>query len=635
MDTLENSDKQPLVLSMDYGTISEQKPPAITFSWNNITVRQPRPQSRASADVQTDHIVVAAAGEASPGDLLAILGSSGAGKTSLLNALTFRNLAGLEVTGNRMVNQELATPSGMTSVSAYVQQDDLFIGTLTVREHLVFQAMVRMDQHLGYKARVARVEEVIADLGLDKCKNTQIGVPGTNKGISGGERKRLSFATEILTNPSILFCDEPTSGLDSYMAGHVVELMKELANQGRTVVTTIHQPSSIILAQFNKILLIAEGRTAYMGEISGATNFLSSCGYPCPPQYNPADHAIEVLTILPTDKENSRQRVAKICNQFSQTSYGQLLAFQTPLEQHIKPAQTNPHSPYAVGWCPQFWALLWRGWLSVIREPKIMKVRVFQTVFIAGLIGVIYYGQNADQAGIVNINGVLFFFITNLTFSNIFNVINVFCMELPVFLREHHSGRYRTDVYFLTKQLAEMPIFVLLPLLLLGITYFLIQLNPLLERFVIACGVLELLTQTVISYGYFVSCLCSSLPLALGVASPLILPLFIFGGMFLKNGSLPFWLEWMKYLSWFYYSYEALVINQWSGVTNISCSDVITTTSNNTGTERCLRTGLEVLEQLNFQEENFYFDILMLTVLSVGLRVAAFLTLLAKTRRKT
>ena len=148
MDT-EEGEHQPLIRNAEYGSIIEQKPAPIAFSWNNITVRQ----TQSSQTVQRDsnrpgEIVSDASGQAAPGDLLAILGSSGAGKTSLLNALTFRNLAGLQVTGSRYVNQELVTPNSITSISAYVQQDDLFMGTLTVREHLVFQAMARMRHHL-------------------------------------------------------------------------------------------------------------------------------------------------------------------------------------------------------------------------------------------------------------------------------------------------------------------------------------------------------------------------------------------------------------------------------------------------------------------------------------------------------
>lgn len=95
------------------------------------------------------------------------------------------------------------------------------------------------------------------------CKNSQIGC--FEKGISGGERKRLSFASEILTDPSLMFCDEPTSGLDSFMALNVVQVLKHLTENGKTVITTIHQPSSEIFSLFDKILLLAEGRIAFLG----------------------------------------------------------------------------------------------------------------------------------------------------------------------------------------------------------------------------------------------------------------------------------------------------------------------------------------------------------------------------------
>ena len=228
-----------------------------------------------------------ACGVVRPGEFLAILGASGAGKSTLMNTLLFRNLAGLEVSGKRMANGDPVTPSSLLAVSGYVQQDDLFFGetshlddrnqlfpgSLTVREHLIFQALLRMDRDVPKKQRMERVEEVIQELGLSKCSNTQIGVPGKFKGISGGQMKRLAFASEVLTNPALLFCDEPTSGLDSVMAASVVEVMRTLASQGRTIVCTIHQPSSQIFHLFDKVLFMAEGRTAYIGDVPGANSF--------------------------------------------------------------------------------------------------------------------------------------------------------------------------------------------------------------------------------------------------------------------------------------------------------------------------------------------------------------------------
>ncbi|KAL7306163.1 hypothetical protein TKK_0001609 [Trichogramma kaykai] len=113
-------------------------------------------------------------------------------------------------------------------------------------------------------------------LALTKSRNTVIGIAGRLKGISGGEMKRLSFASEVLTDPPLMFCDEPTSGLDSFMAHQVISVLKKLAARGKTIITTLHQPSSEIFSMFDKILLIAEGRVAFMGTSDEACNFFRS-----------------------------------------------------------------------------------------------------------------------------------------------------------------------------------------------------------------------------------------------------------------------------------------------------------------------------------------------------------------------
>lgn len=207
-------------------------------------------------------------------EVLAIMGASGAGKTSLLNALNFRNRGNLNITGEVKINGQLiSTVEEIASISGYVQQDDLFVGCLTVKENLIFQAMLRMERSFTYDERINRVEEVMVDLNLKKCENIMIGIDNLKKGISGGEKRRLAFASEVLTNPLVLFCDEPTSGLDSFMAVSVVECMKNLAKKGKTIICTIHQPSSEIFELFDKLCLLAEGRLAYIGSLSSAYNF--------------------------------------------------------------------------------------------------------------------------------------------------------------------------------------------------------------------------------------------------------------------------------------------------------------------------------------------------------------------------
>eukprot|EP00092_Neocalanus_flemingeri_P039888 GFUD01043444.1.p1 GENE.GFUD01043444.1~~GFUD01043444.1.p1 ORF type:complete len:655 (-),score=143.96 GFUD01043444.1:27-1697(-) len=555
------------------------------------------------------------------------MGASGAGKSTLLNTLLFRNLSGLKATGVRLANNKEVTPNNLTAVSAYVQQDDLFIGTLTVKEHLTFQALVRMDSDIPYSQRMKRVDAVIQELGLSKCVDTIIGKPGQVKGISGGQMKRLAFASEVLTNPAIFFCDEPTSGLDSFMATSVVETLRTLAKQGRTVICTIHQPSSQIVQLFDKILLMAEGKTAYLGDVKMANGFFESCGFPCPINYNPADHYVQVLAVVPGEEEESRKKIGVVCETFNKSADGLELEKLSSIVPDKNENGSNKTSPYKASWGAQFKALMWRSWLSVIKEPLIVRVRILQSVVIALILGTVYFGQELTSDGVMSINGAIFLFITNTTFSNMFAVINVICMELPIFLREHFNGMYRTDVYFLTKQLAELPLFLITPVIFVGIMYYMVGLNPLIERFLIALGILELLTQVVVSFGYLISCMASSVEMALAVGPTILIPLMLFGGLFLNNNTIPIYLEWMKYFSWFMYSNEALLINQWDGIDNI-CP------SNTAEVGNCTMTGDMVLDGLAFNKDNFTFDILMLVVLCVGFRVLAFFLLLLKTYRK-
>ena len=222
-----------------------EKGEGILLSWSNLTVKVPVekpslccPGSSRKEPEPAKKLLDQVTGQARPGELLAILGASGAGKSTLLNTLAFRNLVGLEVEGKRLANKKAVSTTSLTAVSGYVQQEELFISVLSVTEHLTFQSLVRMPKGLRRSERTERVEEVIKELGLASSANTMIG------DLSGGERRRLSVASELLTDPKLLFCDEPTSGLDSHMAASVVDLLLGLAAQGRTVICTIHQPSS-------------------------------------------------------------------------------------------------------------------------------------------------------------------------------------------------------------------------------------------------------------------------------------------------------------------------------------------------------------------------------------------------------
>ncbi|XP_039499341.1 protein white isoform X2 [Drosophila santomea] len=643
----------------NYGTLRPPTPPEdsgsaigqmaenLTYAWHNLdifgAVNQPGSGWRQLVNrtrglfcnerhipAPRKHLLKNVCGVAYPGELLAVMGSSGAGKTTLLNALAFRSPQGIQVSpsGMRLLNGQPVDAKEMQARCAYVQQDDLFIGSLTAREHLIFQAMVRMPRHLTYRQRVARVDQVIQELSLSKCQHTIIGVPGRVKGLSGGERKRLAFASEALTDPPLLICDEPTSGLDSFTAHSVVQVLKKLSQKGKTVILTIHQPSSELFELFDKILLMAEGRVAFLGTPSEAVDFFSYVGAQCPTNYNPADFYVQVLAVVPGREVESRDRIAKICDNFAISKVArdmeQLLATKSldkPLEQ-----PENGYT-YKATWFMQFRAVLWRSWLSVLKEPLLVKVRLIQTTMVAILIGLIFLGQQLTQVGVMNINGAIFLFLTNMTFQNVFATINVFTSELPVFMREARSRLYRCDTYFLGKTIAELPLFLTVPLVFTAIAYPMIGLRAGVLHFFNCLALVTLVANVSTSFGYLISCASSSTSMALSVGPPVIIPFLLFGGFFLNSGSVPVYLKWLSYLSWFRYANEGLLINQWADVEpgEISC-----TSSNTT----CPSSGKVILETLNFSAADLPLDYVGLAILIVSFRVLAYLALRLRARRK-
>ncbi|KAJ2956478.1 hypothetical protein NQZ79_g7657 [Umbelopsis isabellina] len=234
-----------------------------------------------------------------PGKLLAIMGPSGAGKSSLLDILARKPKRGV-ISGRILINGEVPTRKQFKRISSYVDQEDTLIGTLTVRETLMYSALLRLPRTIPLAIKQKRVEETIRELGLTHVADSYIGVAG-KRSLSGGEKRRVSIGKELVTSPSILFLDEPTSGLDAYNASVVMECLLRLArNSKRTIITTIHQPRSNIFKMFDSFMLLANGHTVYFGPAKAASQYFVNIGYPVPKDYNIADYLIDVTMNKPS-----------------------------------------------------------------------------------------------------------------------------------------------------------------------------------------------------------------------------------------------------------------------------------------------------------------------------------------------
>ncbi|KAJ9151833.1 ABC-2 type transporter [Pleurostoma richardsiae] len=234
-------------------------------------------------------------GVAHPGELTAIMGASGAGKTTFLDILARKNKRGL-IGGDFYVNGEKVSDTDFKNVVGFVDQEDTMLPTLTVHETILTSALLRLPRDMTRGAKEQRVIEVEKQLGIYHIRDSLIGSEeGKGRGISGGEKRRVGIACELVTSPSILFLDEPTSGLDAYNAYNVIECLVTLAKDyKRTVIFTIHQPRSNIVALFDRLLLLAQGKTVYSGPFHQCQEYFDRVGFPCPPGFNIADYLVDL-----------------------------------------------------------------------------------------------------------------------------------------------------------------------------------------------------------------------------------------------------------------------------------------------------------------------------------------------------
>ncbi|KAF0973210.1 hypothetical protein FDP41_008417 [Naegleria fowleri] len=499
-------------------------------------------------------------GFVSPGSTLAIMGPSGAGKTSLLNILAQRVK---ETSGDITVNG-MKIGSSFRSLSAFVQQDDVLMGNLSVRETLRYAALLRLPKTISWKEKIERVESIMDELGLLKSANTKVGTPGLTKGISGGERKRLSIAIELLTQPSILFLDEPTSGLDAATAYSVMKTIIKIAKGGRAVILTIHQPRSNIYELFDKLLLLARGKVAYFGPAKDATQYFAQIGYPCPKQYNPADHFIDLITESTSDtdegkkmKQEDNDRIEKILNHYKHV---EIAPSTSHLETDIKKAKYNAN------WFTQFFVVMARAFVNILRDKILTFSRLFQNVVMALLVGLIFLQIGHDQQSVQDRNGVLFFCLINQSMNSIFGSLAVFLLEeKKVFLRERGSKMYQVSAYYLGKSVSELPNIVFFPILFGTIVYWMTNLNAGADRFFIFLLILVSMALAAQALGMVLAVLAPSMEFATAIAPVLLTVLMLFGGLYMNVDNIPPYFIWIYWLSIFHFGYEAMVLNEFAG----------------------------------------------------------------------
>ncbi|XP_073679146.1 broad substrate specificity ATP-binding cassette transporter ABCG2-like [Garra rufa] len=515
--------------------------------------------------------------------LNAILGATGSGKSSFLDVLAARkDPAGLS---GEVLIDGAPQPPNFKCLSGYVVQDDVVMGTLTVRENLRFSAALRLPKSISQKEKDEKVEKLIQELGLSKVADSRVGTQ-LIRGVSGGERKRTNIGMELIIDPPVLFLDEPTTGLDASTANSVLMLLKRMANSGRTIILSIHQPRYSIYRLFDSLTLLVGGRLVYHGPAQDALNYFSQIGYTCEPHNNPADFFLDVINGDSTavalnkiydneelDQEQLSSSLKGIEDRLVE-EYKNSVSYKetkSELERIVQGQNYSTQSKsrtitYSTSFFHQFKWVLKRTFRNLMLNPQTSFAQIGVMIFLALVVGAIFFGVKENASGIQNRMGALFFITTNQCFSSVSSA-ELFITERKLFVHEYISGYYRVSVYFLSKILSDILTLRTIPAMIFScVAYWMIGLKATPEAFFIFLFSIILVSYTATSMTLAISADQTVVAIANIFMTISFVFMMIFSGLLVNLPSVADWLSWLKYLSIPRYGLAALEINEFTGL---------------------------------------------------------------------
>ncbi|XP_038682251.1 pleiotropic drug resistance protein 3-like [Tripterygium wilfordii] len=458
------------------GIVLPFRPITITFENVQYFVDTPKKLREQGFKQKRLQLLQDVTGTFRPGILTALMGVSGAGKTTLMDVLSGRKTSGM-ITGEIRIGGYPKVQSTYARVSGYCEQSDIHSPQITIEESVAYSAWLRLPAQIDNHTRAEFVTEVLRLIGLDGIKDALVGIPGVS-GISTEQRKRLTIAVELVSNPSIIFMDEPTSGLDARAAAIVMRVVKNIVNTRRTVVCTIHQPSIDIFEAFDELILMKRGgKIIYSGELGRHSNKLIEYfeGIPGVPKikenYNPATWMLEIT---------STSAEAQLGLDFAQL-YTESYLFQKNEELVRELSVPEPGSielnfsmRYPQNGLEQFKACLWKQNLSYWRSPRYNLARLIFAMGSSVLFGAILWqkGQKIhDEQDLFNVLGSMFILLQFMGVANCSSVLPFIATERITVYRERFAGMYSSWAYSLAQVTVEIPYVFLQAVLFSAITY--------------------------------------------------------------------------------------------------------------------------------------------------------------------
>ncbi|XP_043269559.1 ATP-binding cassette sub-family G member 1-like [Venturia canescens] len=425
---------------------NERKKPEIDIEFNDLTYTVPN--GRKSSKL----ILRGVSGQFRSGELTAILGPSGAGKSTLLNILAGYRCDGTN--GSITINGCSRDVREFKKFSCYIMQEDLVQPQLTVFEAMCFAADLKLGKSLSETEKRSIVDEILETLRLNSARDT------VTERLSGGERKRLSIALELVNNPPVIFLDEPTTGLDEMSSTQCVDLLRRVAQGGRTVICSVHTPSASIFKKFDQVYVVASGQCVYRGTSDNVVPFLEQIGAYCPKHYNPADFLIEV-----SSEEYGSEYVERMVNNV-ESKYPIV-----PIKKWEKNSSLVKRDVPKILWHEQFFTLFRRRMLQCYRDRNYLYMKMSLHVFLGFIIGGLFLDIGNDGSKTLFNFGFCFTCLIVFLYVPMLPVLLHYPTEVQLVKREYFNRWYNLSPYFCSMSIANIPAQFILSLVYLSMVY--------------------------------------------------------------------------------------------------------------------------------------------------------------------
>nr|XP_034180076.1 ATP-binding cassette sub-family G member 4 [Osmia lignaria]XP_034180077.1 ATP-binding cassette sub-family G member 4 [Osmia lignaria] len=524
--------------------LSLPKAQSIDIEFSNITY-EARPGFRGPMK----KILKGVSGSFKSGELTAIMGPSGAGKSTLLNILTGFEKSKWKGQINYIGTEGQHTWNEYRKQSCYIQQDDKLRPLFTVYETMWTAIELKIGRSLSRKGKEMVIDEVLDNLDLSKTKETRCGQ------LSGGQKKRLSIALELVDNPPVMFLDEPTTGLDALSSHQCIRLLQSLAKAGRTIVCTIHQPSAVVYELFDNVYLLAEGKCMYEGATNNTIAYFASIGLNCPKYHNPADYMIEAVSKEYGDYNDQLAKLASSNDRSWRSDASQTLKKETTMQINENKATVLIQPPSET---EKFFVLLHRCLVQQSRDWTTTHLKMVLHLLVGILLGLLY--TDSGDNGSKTIMNVGFFLVSAvyLCYTSMMPAVLKFPSEFSTLKKERFNNWYQLRTYYAASLICSLPIQVAYAFIYTSPSYFLSR-QPLdVNRFLMFLTVSILMTMISDSFGLLIGSLTNPIN-GTFIGAIIICTMLTLAGFLALYSHMPVVLYYVSYLSYFKYAMHAFV----------------------------------------------------------------------------